>query len=365
MASTAYGVNSNEAVKLWRRSLWVETLKHTTMAPLMGTSADAIIQVMDDTQKSAGDRIRVTLRMLLASDGVAGDSTLEGEEEALVTYTDDLLIDQLRTAVRSSGAMSEQRVDWDHRENAKDSLRDWWADRFDEVILNQACGNTTQTDLKRVGHNATLAPTSAAANTRILYGGGTHTTENSLSSASETLSLTYIDRALTQAELATPKIRPGLVGGERVFCFVMHPNNAKDLTTVNTAGAITWFDLQRAKAEGGKIKDNPLYSTMRDAGFIGQYKNVLLKTDSRIPLAPSTTTVRRCVLLGAQAIGVGFGKRFGPGPQGGRFQWVEKLFDYENQLGVATRLIWGAKKMQFNSRDNATIVVSAMSNAVA
>ena len=88
MASTAYGVNSNEAVKLWRRNLWVETLKHTTMAPLMGTTSDAIIQVMDDTQKSAGDRIRVTLRMLLTSDGVEGDSTLEGEEEALVTYTD-------------------------------------------------------------------------------------------------------------------------------------------------------------------------------------------------------------------------------------------------------------------------------------
>lgn len=88
MANTSYGVNANEAVKLWRRQLWTETLKHTTMAPLMGTGTDSIIQVVDDTQKSAGDRVRVTLRMQLSGDGVEGDSTLEGEEEALVTHTD-------------------------------------------------------------------------------------------------------------------------------------------------------------------------------------------------------------------------------------------------------------------------------------
>ena len=365
MAVTNFGVNSNETVKLWRKQLWTETLKYTTMSPLMGTGTDSIIQVLDDTQKSAGDRITVTLRLLLTGAGIEGDATLEGNEEALVTYTDNLLINQLRHATRSAGVMSEQRVDWDLREQMKDAQRDWWADRFDTVILNHAGGNTGQADTRYLGHNAALAPTSTSGNTRILYGGGVGSvTENSLSSTSETFSLTYIDRALVQAELATPKIRPGIVGGERVYCMVIHPNEVKELETNATAGSITWYDLQRSAMQGGKISNNPLVAAMRDAGFIGQYKNVLLKSDSRIPVAPNTTTVYRNVFLGAQAVGVGFGKRFGPGPTGGRFQWVEKFFDFDNQLGVATRLIWGAKKMQFNSIDNAVIVISAHSPAV-
>lgn len=260
--------------------------------------------------------------------------------------------------------MSEERIPWSVRENARDGLRDWWADRFDEVFLNQAAGDTSETDTKRTGHNSTIAPSSASGNTRILYGGGTDTTENSLSANSETMSLTYLDIALTQAQIATPKIRPGVVDGQRVYCFVMHPNVARTLTTVNTAGAITWFDIERAKIEGGRTTDSPLFRAMRDMGFIGQYKNVLLKSDHRVPVASGTTTVYRNVFLGAQSIGVGFGRRYGPGPTGGRFQWVEKLFDYDNQLGVASRLIWGAKKMQFNSIDHGTIVVSAHAPAV-
>lgn len=363
MAVTNYGVNANEAVKLWRRSLWVETLKDTTMAPLMGEGADSIIQVTPETNKNAGDRVRFNLAYLLTGDGIEGDATLENNEEAQVTFTDDLLINQLRHAVRSGGQMSEQRIPWSVRELARDQLRDWWADRFDETVINHATGNTTVTLGQRVGHNATLAPTSASGNTRILYGGGTSTTENSLSADSEEFSLTYIDRALAQADLATPRIRPGRVGGERVYCLVVHPLVRLGLETRTTANTINWFDIQRAAVEGGG-KRNPMLGMMRAAGFVGQYKNVLIKSDDRIPLAGGTTTVYRNVLMGAQAVGMGFGRRYGPGAGGVGFQWVEKLFDYDNQLGVASRLIWGVKKMQFNSRDHATIVISAHAPAV-
>lgn len=363
MAVTSYGVNADEAVKLWRRSLWVETLKDTTMAPLMGEGPDSIIQVLPEANKGPGDRIRVPLAYLLVGDGIEGDATLEGNEEAQLTFTDDLIINQLRHAVRSGGQMSEQRIPWSVRELARDQQRDWWADRFDETVLNHAAGNTDETLGQRTGHNATLAPTSAAGNTRILFGGGTDTTENSLSQNSEQMSLTYIDRALTQADLATPKIRPGSIGGQKLYCLVVHPNVRLGLETSSLANAIQWFDIQIAQIQGG-AKRNPLLGMMRDAGFVGQYKNVLIKSDPRIPAAPGTTTVFRNVLMGAQAIGMGFGRRYGPGPGGVGFQWVEKLFDYDNQLGVASRLIWGVKKMQFNSRDHATIVISTHAPAV-
>ncbi len=106
MATTAYGVNAPEAVKLWRKVLYEEALAATWVGKFMGESSENVLQILDDTRKSAGDRVTVTLRMQLTGDGVSGDATMEGNEEALVTYTDNLFIDQLRNAVRSGGKMT-------------------------------------------------------------------------------------------------------------------------------------------------------------------------------------------------------------------------------------------------------------------
>ena len=130
MATTAYGVNHALAVKLWSTKLMREALKETYVSRFMGTSKDSLIYVKNELNKSAGDRIRVGLRMQLTGAGIVGDGTLEGNEEALTTFTDDLFIDQLRHAVRSDGEMSEQRVPFSVREEALDGLRDWWADRI-------------------------------------------------------------------------------------------------------------------------------------------------------------------------------------------------------------------------------------------
>ena len=77
-----------------------------------------------------------------AGDGVVGDSTLENNEESLQTYTDNLIINQLRHAVRSQGKMSEQRIPFQYREEAKDGLVQWWAERYDQTFFNHICGFT-------------------------------------------------------------------------------------------------------------------------------------------------------------------------------------------------------------------------------
>ena len=103
MATTAYGTNNNLAVKLWSKKLFHEALAQAFMSRYMGESSDSLIQVLNDTKKGAGDRITVGLRVQLAGTGIQGDGTLEGNEEALTTYTINVFIDQLRHAVRSSG----------------------------------------------------------------------------------------------------------------------------------------------------------------------------------------------------------------------------------------------------------------------
>jgi N4-gp56 family major capsid protein len=103
MAVTAYGVNANEAVKLWSRKLAREALKKTYIRRFMGAGSDSMIQIKNETNKGPGDRITITLRMQLSGDGIQGDGTQEGNEESLTTYTDNVLINQLRHAVRSAG----------------------------------------------------------------------------------------------------------------------------------------------------------------------------------------------------------------------------------------------------------------------
>lgn len=365
MATTEYGVNHPLAVKLWSAKLMREALKETYASRFMGRTRDSLIYVKDDLSKSAGDRIRVGLRMQLTGAGISGDATVEGNEEALTTFTDDLFIDQLRHAVRSGGEMSEQRVPFSVREEALDGLKDWWADRIDQAFANQIAGNTSASS-KFTGMQASTAPTSASGNTRILYGSGststtasyTATTTASASARGLTFTLAAIDRAVNQAKLATPLIRPLKVQGQSKYVMFLHPNQTYQLRTNAAAGAVTWYDIMRARIQGGEMDDNPIFN-----GALGEYNGVILHEWTRLPGWDDATAngqnTRKAVLCGAQAACFGTGRR----DKDMQMKWVEEFFDYENQLGVAAGMIWGLKKAVFNSIDFATIVVPTISPA--
>src|SRR5882762_5469669 len=189
MATTSYGVNNALAVKLWSKKLAHEALKETFIYKFIGDDENSVIQIKEETGKSAGDRITIGLRMQLTGDGVAGDGTLEGNEEALTTYSDNILIDQLRHAVRSAGKMSEQRVPFSVREEARGGLQDWFAGRMDAAFFNQVGGVSPVTDTRYTGSNTTLAP---STNNWIWAGGAT--AEASISATStQKFSLTLID----------------------------------------------------------------------------------------------------------------------------------------------------------------------------
>lgn len=354
MPNTSYPVNHPLAVKLWSKKLFQDALKETHAGRFMGTSSNSLIQIKDETQKGAGDRIRVGLRMQLSGDGVSGDSTLEGQEEALVTYSDDVFIDQLRHAVRSDGRMSEQRVTFSVRDEAKTGLADWYANRIDTAFFNQIAGNTGQADTKYTGSQATIAPSTTSGNSRIIYG-PVSTTENSLSSASASgnFQLTLIDKALAVAKTANPTIRPIRVNGSEKYVCFLHPYQVYSLRTDATANRVTWYDTQKARVQGGEM-DNGIFN-----GALGEYNGVILHENTRVPIAPNTTTVRRAIFCGAQAACIAYGRE----NSDTKMTWVEETFDYGNKLGVSAGMIWGLKKMQFNSIDFSTIVISTHAEA--
>src|SRR5271166_88583 len=357
MATTLFQTGNNLAVKVWAKKLFEEALKQTYFARFMGEGTDNVVQIKDEVSKGPGDRITIGLRMQLTGSGVQGDNTLEGNEEALTTFTMNVFIDQLRHAVRSAGKMSEQRVTFDVREECRMGLTDWFADRLDTWFFNQIGGNTAQSDTRFTGNQAAIAPD--AGHKKFIN--ANEATDASISTTS-VMSLTGIDKALeaavTQATGSSPIIRPINYSGEKMYVCFVHPVQVTDIRTVVTTGQ--WLDIQKAAMTGGEVNDNPIFT-----GALGVYNNTILHSAFRIPQTVNAGTnvsianTRRAIFCGAQAAVMCYGQN----NSDGEMTWVEELFDYGNQLGVSAGLIAGLVKSTFNSADFGTITIGTAAAA--
>lgn len=365
MSQTTFGVGHPLAVSVWSKDLAAEAFRKTFIGKFIGDTEDALIYEKTDLKKSAGDNITCGLNVQLQGDGISGDATLEGNEEALQFYDDNLRIDQLRHATRIKGRMTEQRVPYDLRRVSRDRLSDWWATRMDVAFFNHICGNTAVTNTIFTGSNSTIAP---SAN-RIIRAGN-HANDQSLT-ASDRFDLTYIDVARNYAETASianntgPLIRPIKYEGSDYYVMFLHDDQVFDLRTNTSTGQ--WQDIQKAALMGGDVSGSPIFS-----GALGIHNGVILHKAARVTQGVHSTAgtavanTRRAVLCGAQAAAIAFGSENGAT----RFTWVEEMFDYGNQFGVSAGCIWGLKKTKYipadnsatNAEDFGTIVVSTFAS---
>lgn len=350
MAATDFPAGHPLAVKLWESRIMREALQETMAMKFMGTSSNNMIQVFDQTEKGAGDRVRIPLRYQLEGNGVGEDEALEGNEESLVTAYDDLLINEIAHATRNKTTMAQQRVPWSIRREGASALRDWYADRFDTWFANQLAGNTGQTNVLFTGQQTPTAPTSATGNRRILYapastGTEEHGSEASLSTTN-TFNLAAIDKAVTIARTSNPLIRPIKAGSQEYYMCFMHDYQIEDMRTNTNTGQ--WLDIQKAAMSGGEVEDNPIFT-----GALGVYNGVVLHRWARLPVSPNNSNVYRAVFAGAQAAALAFGKGYGD-----KAKYVEDSFDYGRQFGQSVQMIAGCKKTVFNSIDFATIVIA-------
>ncbi len=138
----------------------------------------------------------------------------------------------------------------------------------------------------------------------------------------------------------------------------MHPYQLTDLRTNTSTGQ--WIDIQKSVITGDGSKGSGIYN-----GAIGEYNGLILKsafdvtTGCNSTTSAAITTVRRAVLLGAQAACVGYGMKHA----GGKYLWNEELFDHKRRLEVSALSIWGIKKTTFNSVDYGTVVISTYAAA--
>jgi N4-gp56 family major capsid protein len=262
---------------------------------------------------------------------------LETNEQTLTLKYMDITLDEYADAFRWENVMSRIRVTFEHRDEAKATLSDQLANAFDVSYFNQIAGIVGATPGTFVGHNTLHLPT-VASDSLIIAGG--QATEDALTTA-DVFTLDLVSEAVQLAKTRALPIRPADVGYPQPLyvCFI-HPWQTYQLKLADSR-----FDkLMQDAMRGGMIGNNP-----RVTGGLCIWDGCLLVENTRVPISASATTggavqVRRAILCGAQAAMVVWG-RMGGTPE--RLRWVEKLFDFDREMGVMGGFVAGIKKSVF------------------
>ena len=108
---------------------------------MVGEGSDSVIQEVNDLEKDKGDSVVVYLRMKGTGGGTDGDNTLEGNEEAMVFYSQTIYLGQKRHAFRLDGLLTEQRTKVPLRKEARAALAVWFGEYHPELTIIMLSGS--------------------------------------------------------------------------------------------------------------------------------------------------------------------------------------------------------------------------------
>lgn len=349
MAVQGFSTSNALSPRQWAKRVEAETFKKAVVAPFIGKSSSSLIQMREELSKQPGDKLRITLRAQMDETvrPKQGNAGLEGNERTVNYFYDDLTFDQVREAHRLYNVVDPQRVSFDQREEARAALSDLATSWLEQAFFNQAAGAVyaDDTDTSLTGNHS--VPASEA-----VYRPDSVAADESLGS-SNVLRLELIDALVERAKTRTFAIRPADIEGVgKYFVLFIHPYQTSQLRATDSF----WTALNRDILRSGKfVEDNPLYT-----GALGAYNGTLIVESTRVPLGVNSSTsasvanTRRAIFCGAQTAGLVIGRQ---GGEPDRFRWVEKHFDYDNELGISVGMVFGLKRFQFNSTDFGSIVV--------
>jgi len=353
MSYTNFAALTTEQKTTWSMDLWRQARNMSFVNQFLGKDANSMIQHVTELKKSEkGARAVITLLTDLEGDGIAGDRTLEGNEEAMKSFDQVILIDQLRHANRHEGRMADQKSVVTFRENSRDVLAYWLADRTDQLAFLTLAGmaySTKNSGGTRVGSdlpyldfaNDVSAPSSKRylvwdrANMDFV----TNTANSSLvGGAIGTGDYPCWEAFVQLKAYAKDHYIRGVKskGGEEVFHVFLSPQAMAKLKLDSTF----MLNLRHAMPRG---EANPLFtgsSIKIDDLVFHEFRHVPNTRTAASGSKWGGGTVDGCRVLFCGAQALGFADIGNP-------EWVEKGFDYENQQGISTGKILGFKKPKF------------------
>lgn len=352
MTSTGISTSSGLAVQQWKDSAFQEFLGLLVLAKYMGMDSNAMIHVAEDLKKKKGDKLTFSLIAGLEGEGVQGNGTLEGNEEELIAYSQDVTIDLFRNAIVTAGKISEKRYPWSVWAEFKPALTNWLS-QFVENRAFKALGSVNgvfyaaASDAQKNAWNVSNVD-------RVLYGAATsnynatHATALlNVDSTTDVLNTSHLSLIKRIAKLARPRVAPLRVPdgpATEVYVYFAHPYSTRSLKA-DTA----WQNAQREAMPRGL--DNPLFT-----GALGYWDGVLVVETDKTLLLPTagsggTTQVTQNFLCGRQALLM----PMGGDEDGGRLGFIEQKFDYENKKGCAIEKMFEVSKAVFNGKDHGVV----------
>lgn len=354
MANTDFTLLTTEKKTVWSRMIWKAARERSRVMQLAGGGTNAIFQrITELTKDERGDRAVISLVTDLLEDGVMGDYTLEEKEEALKAYDEVITIDQIRHANRTAGKMAMQKSVVNFREQSKDKLAFWLADRIDQIAFLTLSGITldhnTDGSLRTVrpaGQNLTDLGfagdiTAPSSKRHLVWDSSAHgftEADNSGLEATDKMSYEMLVNARAEAKARFLGASFSKQNDEFYHVFV-NPLQMKDLKL----DADYLANIRNAGARGDK---NPIFTggtVTQDGLVIHEFRHVFSNKNAgsgNMWGASGDVAGARALMVGSQALALA---------DLGTPSWEEKSFDYQNQHGISVGKILGFKKPQFHN----------------
>ena len=373
MADTDFGELLVHKKKAWSRDLWRQARNNSFVLKNAGTAATSCIQKITALTKSEkGDRAITTLVPELVGNGIAGDNTLEGNEEQGTAYDFEIPIDQHRMGMKSKGRMTEQATIVQFRKTARDLIGYRFGTVIDRLGFNTLSGLAPDTlpngteqqlttvtggNLKDLGFTSTTPPTDQ----RAFFADAVDDTVNLGEGVGTAIPgrLTYGHIVNLKAEAVSRYIKPVMHSeyGEVYYMWV----SPKVMANLKLDPDF----LQNIRLAMPRSKKNDLFvgtdAVLVDGVVVMSHRYVVTNigsADNTVVSAATTggagialpkfgilsgtnnaTVGARCLFLGAQALCLA---------DLGAPTWEESdSTDYKNKPGMATGKLYGMAKSQY------------------
>lgn len=350
MPVTNFAALTTNHKTVWAKQFWAMARNMSFVGRFVGDGANSMIQrITELTKTEKGARAVITLIGDMTGDGVMGDNTLEGNEEALTQYDVVIRIDQLRNGNLLAGRLADQKSVVNFRTTSRDQLAYWASDRIDQLAFLTLSGiaytvrnNGALRPVNPAGRNFSnlefaadvTAPTSARHRRYVAASGSLAAGATASVAAADTLS--YKALVLLKAYAKDNYIR-GIKseGGEEIYHVFVTP------TCMGKLKLDPDF-LANVRNAGPRDKSNSLFagtsSVMVDGMMVHEFRHVFntsgLASGSKWGTGGLVDGCR-VLLCGAQALAMAdLGDAF----------WDEKTFDFGNQQGISIGKLFGLLK---------------------
>ena len=371
-------LNQNLRERVWLRDEYVTPyLRMSGLDRYMGRGTNAIIRTLSEGVTNGGKAVVMPLIGLIRGEGVSGSQVLEGNEEDMDTYADEIRVNWRRNGVKVPKSTS-YGTSLDLLNAAKPRLRDWAANRVLKMgLIQQMQGivvpGTTVTDTDGSTYQGpdTVVPyaqaSAAQRNTfivnnadRVLFGAD-------IANASSGVMAT----ALANVDNTNDKLTPALISKAKRIAqetgtiASTSANNISPITPYQTADGEEWFVMFVHPRAMRDLRNDPtMTQANRDARERGENNPLFRGGD----LLWDGVIIRELfdleLIAGAGAAGIDVAHNFLAGQSALAVAWgqeprviTDRDQDYQFRPAVVVEELIGIKKTSFAGKQYGGISV--------